>query len=51
MRGTTRGVVTRILEDGRIVWRPKGSVLDLITLPESLLPLDQAEPLFSLLKA
>ena len=41
MRGTTRGVVTRILEDGRIAWRPEGSTLELIALPESLLPLDQ----------
>jgi hypothetical protein len=41
MRGTTRGVVTRILEDGRISWRPEGSTLELIALPESLLPVDQ----------
>jgi len=41
MRGTTRGVVTRILEDGRIAWRPEDSTLELIALPESLLPLDQ----------
>jgi len=41
MRGTTRGVVTLILEDGRIAWRPEGSTLELIALPESLLPLDQ----------
>jgi len=41
MRGTTRGVVTRILEDGRIAWRPEGSTLELLALPESLLPVDQ----------
>ena len=41
MRGTTRGIVTRILEDGRIAWRPEGSTLELIALPESLLPVDQ----------
>lgn len=41
MRGTTRGVVTRILEDGRIAWCPEGSTLELIALPESLLPVDQ----------
>ena len=41
MCGTTRGVVTLILEDGRIAWRPEGSTLELIALPESLLPLDQ----------
>lgn len=40
MRGTTRGIVTRILEDGRIAWRPEDSTLELIALPESLLPLD-----------
>jgi len=41
MRGTTRGIVTHILEDGRIAWRPEGSTLELIALPESLLPVDQ----------
>ena len=38
---TMRGVVTRILEDGRIAWHTEGSTLELIALPESLLPLDQ----------
>ena len=41
IRDTTRGVVTRIHEDGRIAWRPEGSTLELIALPQSLLPLDQ----------
>lgn len=36
LRGTTSGVVMRILEDGRIAWRPVGSGMDLIALPESL---------------
>ena len=40
MRRTTRGVVTLILEDGRIAWRPEDSTLELIALPESLLPQD-----------
>jgi hypothetical protein len=40
LRGSTRGTVTRLQEDGRIAWRPDGSTLDLIALPESLLPLD-----------
>ncbi|MFM8365625.1 MAG: hypothetical protein ACKOAS_10805 [Verrucomicrobiota bacterium] len=40
LRGSTRGTVTRVEEDGRIVWRPEGSTLDLIALPESLLPLE-----------
>ena len=41
MRGTTRGVVTRILEDGGIAWRPEGSTLELIALADSLRLLDQ----------
>jgi len=36
LRGTTRGVVRRKLEDGRIAWRPDGTDADLIGLPESL---------------
>ncbi len=40
LRGSTRGTVTHVEEDGRIVWRPEGSTLDLIALPESLLPLE-----------
>lgn len=40
LRGSTRGTVTRNAEDGRIAWRPDGSTLNLIALPESLLPLD-----------
>jgi hypothetical protein len=36
-RGSTRGVVLRILKDGRVVWRPDGSKGELIGLPESLL--------------
>ena len=37
LRGSTRGVIRRIAEDGRIVWRPDGTGSDLIALPESLL--------------
>lgn len=36
LRGSTQGVVTRVLPDGRIAWRPKGSRNELICLPESL---------------
>jgi hypothetical protein len=36
-RGSTRGVVLRVLKDGRVVWRPDGSKGELIGLPESLL--------------
>lgn len=36
LRGSLRGTITRILEDGRIGWRPDGSTSDLLALPESL---------------
>ena len=36
LRGSSRGVILRILKDGRIVWRPDGSRAELISLPESL---------------
>jgi len=35
LRGSTHGVVVRVLEDGRIVWRTEGGS-ELIALPESL---------------
>ena len=36
LRGSLRGVVVRLLEDGRVAWRPDGSSTDLIALPENL---------------
>lgn len=36
-RGTARGRIIRLLEDGRVVWRLDGSGSELIALPESLL--------------
>ena len=36
MRGMTHGVIARILEDGRVVWKPDGSESVLIGMPESL---------------
>jgi hypothetical protein len=36
LRGTVRGVILRILSDGRVAWRPDGSQSELIALPESL---------------
>ena len=39
LRGSTHGVVVRIMKDGRIVWKPKGSQAELIGSPESLLKL------------
>jgi hypothetical protein len=35
-RGTGRGVVVRVLEDGRVVWRSDSSESELIALAESL---------------
>jgi hypothetical protein len=37
MRGTTHGVIVKILDDGRVVWKPDGSESELIALPESLI--------------
>ncbi len=37
LRGTTHGVIVRVLEDGRVEWRPEGSASELTALPESLL--------------
>jgi hypothetical protein len=36
LRGTTRGVVLRLMDDGRVVWRPDGTESELMALPESL---------------
>jgi hypothetical protein len=35
---TLRGVIVRLLDDGRVVWRPDGTQSELSALPESLLP-------------
>jgi hypothetical protein len=37
LRGSTSGVIVKILGDGRIVWRPDGTKSELTALPESLL--------------
>jgi hypothetical protein len=37
LRGSTRGVIKQILDDGRVVWQPQGTQSELIALPESLL--------------
>ena len=39
LRGSSHGIVVRVLPDGRIAWRPDGSGMELISLPESLKPL------------
>ena len=36
LRGSTSGTVVRILDDGRIVWKPDGSTLEFSGLPEGL---------------
>ncbi len=37
LRGSTHGIVLRLLPDGRIVWKPDGRKSELLALPESLL--------------
>jgi hypothetical protein len=37
LRGSSRGIILRLLPDGRVVWRPDGSESELMALPESLL--------------
>lgn len=36
LRGSLRGVIVRVLEDGRVAWRPDGTESELMALPESL---------------
>ncbi len=36
MRGSARGVVVRLMPDGRVLWRPDGGGMELLALPESL---------------
>lgn len=38
LRGSLRGVITRVLEDGRVALRADGSASEVISLPENLLP-------------
>ena len=40
LAGSVRGVITRVLEDGRVAVRPDGSGSEMISLPENLLPDD-----------
>ena len=40
MRGSIRGVITRVLDDGRVAVRPDGSASEMISLPENLLAED-----------
>lgn len=36
--GSLRGVIVRVLEDGRVAVRPDGSSGEIVALPENLLP-------------
>ena len=36
MRGSTSGTVVRVLDDGRVVWKPDGSTIEFTGLSESL---------------
>jgi hypothetical protein len=36
LKGTLHGVITRVLDDGRVAWRPDGGASELMALPESL---------------
>lgn len=38
LRDSTRGIILRVLKDGRVVWQPDGTEAELTGLPESLLP-------------
>jgi hypothetical protein len=43
LRGSLAGVIIRILEDGRVAWRPDGAESELTALPESLCADDKAK--------
>lgn len=36
LKGSLRGVVRRLLPDGRVAWQPDGGAAELVALPESL---------------
>ncbi len=36
LRGSLHGRIVRILQDGRVVWKPDGTGSELTALPESL---------------
>jgi hypothetical protein len=44
LRGSARGVIVLLLDDGRVVWRPDGTKSELTGLPESLLPERESRP-------
>jgi hypothetical protein len=36
LRGSTRGIIIQLQEDGWVIWRPNGTESELVALPESL---------------
>jgi hypothetical protein len=36
LRGTSHGIILRVLDDGRIVWKADGSTMEMEALPENL---------------
>jgi hypothetical protein len=36
LRGSLHGVIVKVLDDGRVVWRPDGAAGELTAMPESL---------------
>lgn len=44
LRGAVEGVVLQVLPDHRVLWRPRGSVADLVAEAGSLLPVRNAPP-------
>jgi hypothetical protein len=36
LRGTLHGIIVKVLEDGRIIWKPDSAGSELTALPESL---------------
>lgn len=40
LRGSIRGTITRVLEDGRIAWKSDASGTELVSLPEGLTRID-----------
>jgi hypothetical protein len=37
LRGSLRGKILRVLDNGRVVWQPDGTATELTALPESLM--------------
>jgi hypothetical protein len=44
LRGSSHGIIKRVLEDGRVVWQADGSSVELTALPETLLKETKRSP-------